>query len=191
MSEAVTTAPTAVAPAVPTIPLDLNGQQIVVDRNGVKKEYKLFKFLKGDSKGAEYPCPDVSDEGTFDETVQFLGKKVALGVFQNFLKAVHQKIRRDCTDEKSGIFDVQKAIRKYASFDVAGLTLKAISDKIDELQAINGKRVMEATAAQYQDEAWQNETKRITKEILDLMAEYDEKKSSGTKEEEVQPSVVS
>jgi len=171
-------------------PLNLNGKSVVIDRNGVMQEYKLFKFLKGGAQGAEYPCPDVSEETKFEETVRWFGPKVVLNVLQNFAKAVHQKIRRDCTDEVNGIFDLEKALRKYASFDVAGMTLKAMSDKIDELQAENGKRIMSASEADYADENWRAETKRITKEILDLSAEYDEKKASGVKDVESQPSVV-
>ena len=182
---------TVETPVVPVAPLHLEGGPVVVPRNGITQEYKLYKFLKGDSKGAEYPCPDVSEETKFEETIQWFGKKVVLNVLQNFAKAVHQKIRRDCTDAATGLFDLAKAVRKYASFDVAGLTLKAISDKIDELQAENGKRILSATAVDFSNVEWQNETRRLTEEITNLMAEWDEKKRSNAKDEEVQPSVVS
>jgi len=185
------TAATTTAPVIPAIPLVLDSGPIVINRNSVDQPYKMFKFLKGDSKGAEYPCPDVLNEDEFDNTVAWFSKKVVLNVLQNFAKAVHQKIRRDCTDEATGIFDLVKALRKYAAFDVAGLTLKAMADKITELQEINGRRVMEADVSDYESEDWRVETKRRTKEILDLMAELEEKKASNVKDADTEPSVPS
>jgi len=178
------------APAVVIPPLALNGTTVTVERNGIAKEYKLWKFLKGDSRGAEYPCPDVTEETKFDETITWFSKKLALNVLQNFAKAVHQKLRRDCVNTETGEFDLAKFVRKAANFDVAGLTLKLISDKIDELQAENGARIMKATPADFANPEWQAETRRLTEEIQNYMAEWDEKKGSKTKDEDVQPSVV-
>lgn len=185
---------TATAPAeaeVKVPALGLNGNPVVVERNGVNKGYKLFKILKGKNrKGAEYPCPDVVNETEFEETVTWLSKKLVLGIVQAWLKGVHQKIRWDCTDEKTGVFDFSKFMRKCASFDVAGLTLKAISDKIDELQAEQGVRIAKATPADFANPEWQTETVRLNTEITNYMAEWDEKKGANKEEEEVQPSVV-
>lgn len=176
-------------------PLELNGQPVTVERNGVAWPYKLFKIIKGkDRKGAQYPCPDLTEETRFDDVVTWFGKKNVLNVLQNFAKQVHQRIRfsDQVTDPNTGVFNLQAFLQKAANFDVAGLTLQAISDKIDELQVISTERIMKASAAEYADPKWQEETKRITEEIQNYMAMWDEKKRAGksAESEATEPSVV-
>ena len=162
---------------------------ISVTRNDITLNYGLQKILKGDNKGKEYPCPNVSTT-EWEQLASWLGLAQVKTIVGNWIKQVHQKLYWDCIDESTGEFNLDKFLAKAKDLTAAGLKLKEIEDKIDELQEQLAMRIHSATPADFANPVWQAETNKLNDESRGYRAMWEDRKRAPKKEIDVVASVA-
>jgi flagellar capping protein FliD len=136
---------------------------IDITRNGVTLSLGTFKILKGKRADQEYPAPVVSAENLPDIT-SWVGTSNLINELQTLLKRRFQSIYADSIDT-NGQFN-QALFEKYATdFTSAGLKLKEIQTKLDELSAQLSKLIDEGDMS---DEG----TRASIKELNDQVRAY-------------------
>ena len=107
---------------------------IVIDRNGVSLPMTAFKILKGKRANSFYPAPKI-EVGNLQATIDWIGEANIVNELQTLLKRKFQNITVESTPEDTGVFDEALFAKYAADFTSAGMKLKEINDKLDELQA--------------------------------------------------------
>jgi len=120
-----------------TTPSNGNGNgidDIIISRNGVDLPLSKFKILKGDKKDSEYPAPKVEMDN-LELFFKWYGIANVQNVMQNYAKRQFQIMVADSTDAETGVFNRELFIKYATDLSVAGLKIREINDKLDELQA--------------------------------------------------------
>ena len=110
-----------------------NTHPIVVERNDVSLSFGTFKILKGKRADTQYPAPVVTVEN-LNEVSKWIGAANLVNELQTLLKRKFQNIADQAVGE-DGVFNLALFLKYAADFTSAGLKLKEIADKLDELQA--------------------------------------------------------
>lgn len=107
---------------------------IVIERGDVALKMEPFKILKGKRADTFYPAPKVTIEN-LPQIIQWIGNTNLVNELQTLLKRKFQSIASDSVSAE-GVFD-EALFTKYAvEFSSAGMKLKELTDKIEELSAI-------------------------------------------------------
>ena len=92
-----------------------------------------FRILKGKNADKFYPAPKVTPANIGD-IIKWMGESNLVNELQTLLKRKFQNIASDATSDETG-FDETLFVKYATEFTSAGLKLKEINDKLDELQA--------------------------------------------------------
>jgi len=109
-----------------------------LNRNEVDMPLKPFKIVKGVNKDKEYLAPDITDVNNWENNLKWIGLPNVISCVQTFLKRTFQELWFDNVDETTGEFNMSKFLAEAADFTSAGMKLKEINDRLDELQATQG-----------------------------------------------------
>jgi len=109
-------------------------------RNDITKELKTYKIVKGVNKDKEYLAPDVSDPQEWEQNQKWVGLPHVINCVQTFLKRTFQELWFDNIGD-DGVHNMAKFLTEAADFTAAGMKLKEIKDKLEELQAQQGQLI--------------------------------------------------
>ena len=169
----------AKAPAEPTVPPNPAEVKvpITIPRNGVDVDYGFEKILKNKNKGTEYPCPNIKVL-PWDKVQTWLGIDYIKDVIYSEMKAIHQKFLWDCTDEKTGEFNLAQFVQLCKDLTNAGLKIKVLERKIDELGEALSQRIADAikNGTDFSNEEWKAETNRLNEEARGYRALLESKR---------------
>jgi len=108
---------------------------IKIERNGVEKVTKPFKFIRGENKDKEFPSIEVApSEHDILATAKWLGLETAAGAFTRLIKAAAQVSFFDSFNE-DGQFDENKFTVLMKEFTSVSLKKSELEDRKDELMA--------------------------------------------------------
>jgi len=111
----------------------------VIERNGVNKTLGNYEIVKGDKKGTKYQAPTITIEN-YETDVVWFGVSNIVNCVQTWAKRTFQQLHFDNVRE-DGTFDEAKWLAEAADFTSAGMKLKDINEKIDELSTLQAQLV--------------------------------------------------
>lgn len=169
----------------PTPPCD-----IVINRNDVGLNLEFFRILKGENENKFYPAPRVTPEN-LQTFLSWLGTTTLISELQTVVKRKFQNIAKSATGE-DGVFNVELFVKYATEFTSAGMRIKEINDKLEELDA-ELMKIIDAGAWEGTDEAAVAARHRINelkdeKNAYKQMKEDKQRKPKADEAEEV-PSV--
>jgi len=164
-----------------------------ITRNGVTKTLSMFKIVKGKRKDTEYLAPkvDFSSPETWAQEVLWCGLQNVANVLQTFYKRAAQDIWLNNINP-DGTRNEAKFLKEMEDFTSAGMKLKEIWDKYEEVQATLGMRIKVATVADFTNPEWQTETRTLSEYglVLKAMADDRSRKNKPEAEEEAEAAVA-
>jgi len=140
MAEETSTAPAAAPktekrelPKLPPLPPQVVVRKASDGKTDVSFDLTTFQIVKGKNFGTRYLCPEITLEN-WDKAVEWFGKVNLINIVQTYSKRMFWSIWCHNTNT-DGSFNMVGFLTEAADFTSAGLKLKEIRDKIDELQA--------------------------------------------------------
>lgn len=113
----------------------------VVTRNGVSVELQPQKILKGKRAETVYLAPNVTPEN-LSTILSWIGASNLVGEIASLIKRKFQNIHFNAFDETTQQVNLERFLLDAANFTSAGMRLKEIVDKLEELQASLTKIIM-------------------------------------------------
>lgn len=159
--------------------------KIAVERNGVNLEFGSFKILKGKRANTEYPAPVVTADNV-SEVAEWIGVSNLVNELQTLLKRKFQNIYDQAVGE-DGVFNMPLFLKYAAEFTSAGLKLKEITDKLDELQAELTKLI---DGADLTSPATQGKVRELNDQIRAYRQMKEDRQRKPKEETEAEPAVA-
>lgn len=163
-------------------------KQFVITRNNVPLTLGLFKILKGKRADTQYPAPkvEVANLNTF---IEWYGVSNIVSDLQTLLKRKFQGIYTDSLDATTGLFNEELFVKYATDLTSAGLKMKEINDKLDELQA-QATAIIDGGTWET-DEVVRAELKELNNQIKAYrQMREDRKRKPETEETDAEPSVA-
>lgn len=158
---------------------------ITVERNGVNLDFTNFKILKGKRANTEYPAPSVTADN-IGNVIEWIGTANLINELQTLLKRKFQNISDQATGE-DGVFNLPLFLKYAAEFTSAGMKLKEIADKLDELSAELTKLI---DGADLTDAGVQAKVRELNDQIRAYRQMKEDRQRKPKEETEAEPAVA-
>lgn len=112
-----------------------------ITRNGIDVALEQQKILKGKRADTVYLAPPVNIEN-LPTILKWIGDTNLVNEVGSLIKRKFQNIWFNAVDEATGQVNMERFLLDAANFTSAGMRLKEITDKLEELQASLTKIIM-------------------------------------------------
>jgi hypothetical protein len=182
-------------PELQIVPLPAEYLGKVVTRNEVTEPLVPHTLLKGENAGNQYLGFNFKVE-QFDDVVKFWGgKEAVINELNGIGKKKAQDVWKGCKGkpgtENEGVFNLDQFLVEIQSFDTAGLPLREINAKLDELNATLMKEV--TNPENFKPEnlvAFQAKMAEMNESVNAYKAMAAKRSSRGRKDEDAEPATV-